>query len=417
MSGIFNIKINKSAKLINLLGKVDKRRSYDLYLCSCYFSVDSIKLINDAIQDETGIKIRKLYVYVDKRAALSAQHQDLQKIRKWESENSNFIFRIVDTNKLFHTKAYALVSRDHDNISSGSLVIGSANLTGNGLTSRKSGNIESLLDTQNHEIILDFLGCIESEKVINIDELEEFSSSDTVAFAYALLTQGLFSHKWTDNIDGYLSVRHALNEKGRAELSNNDLANLGFRIDAASVGKRYFAFKYEPLHLKGLENLIRNFGIETYLGHWIPSSVMSVIFNDSDYDNFKNEIAKYWDKEQLELIKQINDDFDKLLQLGYVNKPDTSKFEKSQGDVFRTKVEELLRNEMKLYRAYSKFEFYNFPYDISQDDFILSLYEEIQDFIASRGRKNKAMKAYEDAINSSSLIPVQNLTYEDMDGN
>ncbi|MHB1666488.1 restriction endonuclease PLD domain-containing protein [Thiomonas sp.] len=408
MSNKFNIKGNKSGKLIELLSKTDKRKVHDLYLCSCYFSVDAIKSINQDIQKEKSIKINNTYVYVDRRAALSARPYDIQKIKSWESKNSNFSLRVVDSSALFHTKAYALISCKEDK-PSGSLVIGSANLTGNGLTNGKLGNIESLLDTQDAEVISDFLSRIKSIKVIGIDELTKFTSSDSVSFAYALLRQGNFSHKWSDNIGQYLSVRHVLNKKGRSELSNSELINLGFNVDAASIGKRYFDFEYEPLHLKGLENLIRNFGIETYLGHWIPSSAIKTLFNDADYDKFCKKLSDYWIKEKLALITKINNDFDKLLQLEYVDKP-----ENSPGDAFESKVNDLLDNEMKLYRAYAKFEFYNLPYDISQDDYILSLNEEIQDFIASRVKKNKAMKAYEEAISSSSLAPVQDITNDSL---
>lgn len=409
MSNKFNIKGNKSAKLIELLSKTDKRRVHDLYLCSCYFSAEAIKLLNDEMQDKTSIKIGNIYVYVDRRAALSAGRDEIERIKKWEKNNSNFFFRIVDSEALFHTKAYALISEDKDEIQSGSLVIGSANLTGSGLTRGKNGNIESLLDTQDKEAISDFLKRIESTKVIKIDELERFTSSDSVAFVYALLRQGHFSHKWSDNIGQYLSVRHALNKKGKSELSNSELINLGFNVDAASIGKRYFDFEYEPLHLKGLENLIRNFGIETYLGHWVPSSAIKTLFNDADYAKFSKKISSYWLKEKSALIKKINDDFDKLLQLGYVDKP-----ENSPGDAFESKVNDLLDNDMKLYRAYAKFEFYDLPYDISQDDHILPLDKEIQDLITSRVKKNKAMKAYEEAIFSSSLTPIQDITNDNM---
>jgi hypothetical protein len=408
MSNKFNIKGNKSAKLIELLSKTDKRRVHDLYLCSCYFSAEAIKLLNDEIQDKTNIKIGNIYVYVDRRSALSAGHDEIERIKNWE-KNNNFFFRIVDSEVLFHTKAYALISEDKDEIQSGSLVIGSANLTGSGLTRSRNGNIESLLDTQDKEFISDFLKRIESTKVIKIDELERFTSSDSVAFIYALLRQGHFSHKWSDNIGQYLSVRHSLNKKGKLELSNSELINLGFNVDAASIGKRYFDFEYEPLHLEGHENLIRNFGIETYLGHWVPSSSIKTLFNDADYDKFSKKISEYWLKEKFALIKKINDDFDELLQLDYVDKP-----ENSPGDAFESKVNDFLKNDMKLYRAYAKFEFYDLPYDISQDDYILSLDEEIRDFITSRVKKNKAMKAYEEAIFSSSLTPIQDLANDNL---
>jgi len=406
MTNKFNIKANKSAKLIELLRKTDKRRIHDLYLCSCYFSAEAIKSIKQDV--EKYVNVNNVYVYVDRRAALSARPEDIRKIKSLESKNSNFFFRVVDSSVLFHTKAYALISGDINNILSGSLVIGSANLTGNGLTNGKQGNIESLLDTQDATEIADFLKRIASTKIIKLDALERFASSDSVAFVYALLKQGHFSHKWSDNIGQYLSVRHSLNNKGKLELSNSELINLGFNVDAASIGKRYFDFEYEPLHLKGLENLIRNFGVETYLGHWIPSSTIKTLFSDSDYNNFSNKISKYWTKEKSKLINKVNDDFDKLFNLGYVDKRETS-----PGDAFEVKVNDLLNNEMKLYRAYAKFEFYNLPYDISQDDYILSLDEEIQDFIASRVKKNKAMKAYEEAISSSTLAPVQELTNND----
>lgn len=405
MSDKFNIKNKKSAKLLDLISKTDKRRIHDLYLCSCYFSTKAISLLIDDIRKKTNIKIGDVHVYVDRRSALAAEEAEFAKIRKWATSN-NFFFKIVDDGQLFHTKAYALVSTINGDVQSGSLVIGSANLTGNGLTS-KSGNIESLLDTQDVKIISDFLRSIKSTKFIKIDELEQFKSSDSYAFVYALLKQGLFSHKWSDDIGQYLSVRHNLNKKGKSELSNNALLSLGFNVDSASIGKRYFDFKYEPLHLTGLENLIRNYGIETYLGHWIPRSIINLkIFNDADFNKFRENIKIYWNNEKSSLIKKIDDDFEDLLNLGYVDKP-----ESKPSDAFEMKVMDLLMNDGKLYRSYAKFEFYELPYDISQDESIFSLHVDIQEFIQSRKKKNKAMKAYEEAIAQSSLAPIQDIEY------
>ena len=267
-----NIKSYKKGKLLELLEKTqDKRRYHNLYLLSCYFSQDSArKLIND-INDV--VYLREVQIYIDRKTAVSIGEGDLYRFCE-SFEDVNVKLHAVDANCLFHSKAYALISFDENNkIYCGSLVIGSANLTGQGLTNR-SGNIESLLDTQDRTMLSQFIKQIGSLRIIPIEDLEEYRNSQEYNFKYALLQEGAFIHKWMGNLGQYLSVRYQLNENGRRRIGDDSFRQAGFNIEAATISKMYFNFDYEPPHLEGSKNLTRNYGIETYLGYWMPTSAI-----------------------------------------------------------------------------------------------------------------------------------------------
>jgi len=404
MSKKFNIKKNKYENLIELLEKTDKRRVHDLYICSCYFSTEAIKRIVEKI--ENSIKIEKIFIYVDRRSALSQCDEDISRIKKWIESVPRFNFFVVKSDALFHTKAYAVISKDGDNVASGSLVVGSSNLTGNGLT-ETNGNIESLLDTQNIKIIEEFLDNIESIGKINLDDIDNFTSSRSINFIYALLRSGSFFHKWSENLGQLLSMRYDLSEEGRKKIANENLSVLGFNIDAASIGKRYFNFEHSPRHLIGLANLYKNFGIETHLGYWIPTSIVeSLIRDDQDFSSFKEKINKSWENQKDDIKKAIEDDYSSLDNDGYIV-PEESPF-----STFANKIEKLIDNDKKLYRIYSIYEISDLPYDISQDDEIRDLHNEIQDLMSFRVRKNKAARAYMEAISLSSLEPIKKIKKE-----
>ena len=112
---------------------------YHLILVSCYFNLESTNTIIQVLQKK--ISLCKISIYIDRGEAICI---GLDKINDWiknkHSNNIEISFKVNNSSSLFHAKAYCLFS---DTSKKGSLVVGSANLTGRGLTDN-NGNIEIL---------------------------------------------------------------------------------------------------------------------------------------------------------------------------------------------------------------------------------------------------------------------------------
>jgi len=397
MSDLININKGKKTKIVQLLTKgADKRFGHVLYLTSCYFSPDAAeKLIREL---QTLINIKSVYIYIDRKTAISIGQQPLEELSLNQNLPEIFIFA-VEASVLFHTKAYALLSYTKDGLlNKGSLVVGSANLTGAGLTA-SSGNIESVLDSQDAEILNEFVTQLDKLKIIKLDQLEVFRSQESYNFKYALLHEGAFIHKWLDDLGRYLSVRYQLNENGKSRIGDELFKNAGFNIDTATISKRYFDFNYEPAHLENTENLRRRFGIETYLGHWIPNSALETVLDQEGFDEFCTKLRTELNQQLPTIKERILNDLRHLEQNDLIVESENNPLES-----FESKVETLLTNRVKLQRIFSKYEIFPLPYDLTQKSEIEELFDQMLSLCQSRKQKNIAQKAFISGFTNSSLL-------------
>ena len=386
MDNFLHIRSGKKQCLSAMLCKIDKRRYHTLYLCSCYFSEYAARKLIAEIQ--SFVRISDVKIYIDRRAAIEYGGDYLQEFCD-SFKGFEVSINAVESSNLFHSKAYALVAFDEDgSVSSGSIVLGSANLTEAGLISR-GGNFECLIDSQDVEILEQHLSQLNKLEVLPSKKLNKFSRRQEFSFKYALLQNGVFLHKWNENLEQYLSIRFRLSENGRSRITDQSLEIAGFNIETATVSKRYFKFDYVPDHLDNTENLLRNFGIETYLGYWIPYSVSESMFDTDALDTFKEYLFAEIKRQRDRAKKQIENDYEYLLEEGLIEEPEVNPV-----DSFSSKLESLINNELKLKRIYSKYELFYLPFDIHQKDEILYIFDEMIEVSESRKRKNKTMKAF-----------------------
>ena len=391
-----NIKSSKESILIQLLSNIDKRRNYILYIASCYFNPNSArKLIKELRQ---RVNLSEVIIYIDRKTA-SVLGKDC--LIKFCASFNDFEVNLyaVDTGYLFHTKAYALISYNNDDeIVSGSLVIGSANLTDSGLTA-KNGNIESFLDSQDEELLQQFYLQLDELETLSIDEIDEFRDSDDFNFRYALLREGAFIHKWLDNLNQSLSVKHDLNELGRQCIDGDDIfGSIEFNVESATISKSYFNFDYNPPRLENAGHLTRNYGIETKLGYWIPQEALKSLFEKSGFEDFKRELKTQLTLGMEDIKQKINKDFEYLKNAKVIKNTDSN-----PAELFDNRVQVLLENDLKLKRIFSKYEIFDLPYDIQQKDEIETLFDEMLSFIESRLQKNITMWAFLDSIENVSI--------------
>jgi hypothetical protein len=387
MNKILHIKKEKKQRLVELITKIDRRRYHALYLCSCYFSQEAARILINEIRNN-NIRLSFVNIYIDRREAIKHGRTKLEEFcNSFKSEGLEINLYAVENNTLFHSKSYTLIAFDEsNNIVSGSIVLGSANLTVPGLTSQL-GNIECLIDSQDISLLEEHMSQLDKLKKVSTDKLNTFSKKDEFSFKYALLQSGVFLHKWNDNLEQYLSIRYSLSEIGKTRTTDSSLKEIGFNIETATISKRYFRFDYNPSHLEKTKNIIRNFGIETNLGYWLPSIVTESIVDKNELDVFEKHLFSELKNQENEIERQMQSD------LEYLQKNEFIENDVNPVDSFNKKIDDLKENELRLKRIYSKYDIFDLPYNIHEKDKILELFNEMIKVAESKTRKNKTAKA------------------------
>ena len=183
--------------------------------------------------------------------------------------------------------------------------------------------------------------------MISLDELSEFFPEDTTDFQYALLKCGLFSHKWSAMLAAYCSVRFQLNEEGQIR-AQGGFEDLGFQTDAVSIAKTYFDFDVSDWQSNDI-NLVRNYGIECFLGHWIPKPVVNEHEEgDERFKQFKARLFEKLDSKLESILLNLLGDYDLLIKEGVIDAPETD-----PAQTFRDRLGALRKDDVQLYRIWS----------------------------------------------------------------
>lgn len=392
----------KKKNLLKLLSNVDKKRKYNFYIATCYFDLRTASyLIKDIYKER--INIETVEIYIDKKEVFRIGKNNIQ---QWLNRvNKKYSFNIylfpVVAPKLFHTKVYALIAC---NFLSGVLICGSANLTSAGLASN-NGNIESFIRTRSQSILKSFKKSLSELKIHDLDNIDSFSDSDTLDFKYALLRSGYFLHTWSGSLNRELGIKFMLSDKGKEKIKDVPLlkklrVELGFELSQASISKSYLNFSYNPPLLENIKNLKKNFGIETYLGYWVPISVINRCLGNEEFENFKCNLFNAIEKQQKLIIDSIKKDYDILCKLELIEKLNNSPEES-----FLKKVEKLKDKETKLWRLYYRYELIELPYDFSQYKEIEELYDNLIETCEDK-TSNYTIRAVYRAINEKNLHPI-----------
>lgn len=93
-----------------------------------------------------------------------------------------------------------------------------------------------------------------------MEHFSEFKSADNLTFQYAILQQGRFVHKWQQTINQYFAVKYDLTEDGRVQISSNELKELGFDTDVASISRQFFKFDEGSHEINNEYNRLRSKG-------------------------------------------------------------------------------------------------------------------------------------------------------------
>lgn len=398
----FNMVEGKRRTLLGLLENVDKRRSYTLYIATCYFKKSQLeKLIAEAqgLFYVNGIKI-----YLDRKAVFSEGVKSLQSFSRSINKDVETQIYVTKGSRLFHTKGYALVAHDDEtSIHCASLVVGSANCTNMGLRNR-GGNTESLLSTTDINEVANFIESLKSISFIDLENVMEFDDVDDVNFQYALIKSGYFHTKWSDSLNKFFKVTFRLTEEGRAQYSTQNKILIGrdFVLDAASISKQYFDFSGINLSEEGQVDLKNS--IETRFGRWIPKKTVASFFTDYEaFSEFKVDLKKHIEMQKERAISNLVDDYHALLEAGFISEIEGLTIDCNQ---IIKKVDRLLHGEESesiLEKIYYKLVQFELPYDLKESEKIQELFQEMWDVCSAKQRKSETQRLFLRAIEDVSL--------------
>ena len=350
----------KLQSVVHALTSCDRRRSYYLSIATCYCTPQAVRDFVEAVQAE--VNLVEMYLYVDRRTAISIGQEELADLEN--AYPGLLSVYAVRAGRLFHTKGYCLAAYADDELVHGRLAIGSANMTNAGLT-EPHGNVESLAVHSDIATINGFLEFFDNEEnLIGLDKLNDFLPDDTTDFQYALLNCGLFSHKWSVTLAAYFSARFRLNEEGR-QRAQEGIDTPGFQMETATIAKSYFDFDLQGWQPSD-RNLIRNFGIECFLGHWIPKSVFEGDEeNNERFDQFRSALFEELESTMDSNCQKILQDCDSLIEEGIIDEPETD-----PAQSFRDRIASLRIDRDQLYRIWSGRHFFEFPYVCGGDKLV-----------------------------------------------
>ncbi|MGL4503211.1 MAG: hypothetical protein ACRCU2_29385 [Planktothrix sp.] len=410
----FFIDTNKKDHLINCLTRgINSRMRLHLFLITCYFDPEAA---TEIIKSLSYLNIKKITLYLDKKQAIQRTITDLKIWQKTAQEICKkcvLEIYIVNQGALFHSKLYSLIRLNQKGeLISGNLVITSANLTKPGwIDEHKYKNIESIFGISNLETIKQFYQELNSLKYVTLEELtekktfaglEKFNKAketstvnnateiikpklnSSLHFKYELLCCGKFLYKWNENLNSCLSIRYNLTLKAKAKSLQKEFSERGFNIEKATISKNYFDLTdEEKKHIldsnqnKQIDNLTKNYGIQTFLGYWIPKQFTSVLEERSNqYDTFADNLFKKLEEQLEGVCKNAQKDYLYLLEEELILPTNKGNFENDLTE----KIENLRESTTKLQRIWNKYYLFDLPYNYIEDaEKIENLYDVLME--------------------------------------
>jgi hypothetical protein len=377
----------KKEQLINSLLKANcQNEECDLILVSCYFTPKSAEEIIIELKSKLE-SLSRVLIYIDRCSAINIGKEELT---KWISNIENILkikidFRIVKNNCLFHVKAYCIFFKN-----SGSLVIGSANLTGKGLTD-STGNIELLHDTQEKDKISSFVKDLFKYEYINVSELELFN--DEQSFKYALIKEGYFIKRNDITLNSLLSFVYKFNDKGKKEFPNEDVSHLGLETKNG-YSKNYFEEMMNKIELIfkkyncTYDTDWGNYGIKTAFGYWIPKNIYWIPKNIINY--LSSDIDDDCKREVKQLLEEYLDKAKNLMKDAWLYLLDKDWLTKDYQKYFSEKrvereLKKIINNCLKqLDKLLFRYDIIEIPLDCNNNSLIDFIYAELKESIKNK---------------------------------
>jgi len=399
--------------------KTRNRRINELWILTCYIDHDLATLVKLIEVISNNFKLRNVYLYFNYAEALRYGPRKMKdmldkignKLKKRKIDLIWFPVRI--SNRLCHSKGYAIVQKDSYGDYIGTLFVASANLTRRGFLWNTDSNIELSHYSYCKSDIQEFGNILEEfSEEENYDNLEEYVyRDDENLFRYALLTSGVFLNKWPGSLNADLSLRFSLNEIGQKELIATDprLIADDFSFETNSLSKNYFKSHMKNMPKRIHRDFCKNFGIFSNLGYWIPISVWDKVedMNAAGEEKYIIWFEKLTNPEKTEEARKLAKT-DMIKYKKYID------YDENKIDSWLERVDSLRGNTEKLKRYYYQYSKILMPYDFSNKKEVNDLFENIEKTLEMKNRLYVTGKKVRDAISSKNLDLIHKLTKEEI---
>lgn len=292
-----------------------------------------------------------------------------------KDKNIDFEWRTLASSKLVHSKGYALIQRSDDKISSGVILVTSANFTAPGF---KGDNIEigylsnKKIDAKNFEKAYDYLW-----DTLAADVRPAIFKQEKYLLKFALLSSGLFLHKWSGGLSQDVGINYKLTELAKEKGTiAPELAAVGFETGDT--------FTRQVLQLGDLpqkevpSTFIRRFTIETYWGRWCPSDAWNTL--SESFEGAKQFISQFQDATEDSVLSKTKDEALKI-QTDLTNKSLIKPVKPDHLDNWVLRIQQLRTNDRRLKRFFTGYEAHELPYTIEQKSEINDLFDSIEEAI------------------------------------
>lgn len=383
-----------------------KQRRHELWILSCYVDLDLIESYVSHLLKSTRITDVYLsfnFAEIYKIGPTETKDKLLSVQRNLKEIGVYFEWKALSSSKLVHGKGYAIIQRVNGNIKDGVVLITSANFTNPGF---KGGNVELGYTSTKKQDLKDFENKYDHLwDEVGADIGKAIFKQNDLLFKFALLSAGVFIHKWSGSLSQQVGIKYELTELAKEKGTiAPELVAVGF--EAGDTFTRQVLNLSELPQKEVPSSFIKRFTIETYWGRWCPAEAwkrLSSTFEGSQ--GFIEEFQSAVEDETLLVIK--NDAYSvqqQLIEQGLIKK-----VKKDHLSRWVNRVQELSANVDRLERIFIGYEVHKLPYSIEQKSDIVELFESLEETIELSKAKNICKEKIMSAISSGDLNTI-NLT-------
>jgi hypothetical protein len=373
-----------------------KQRRHELWVLSCYVDLDLVEEYVDYLLK--SIRLTDVYLAFNFAEIYKAGPIDTEKKlhsiqKKLKDRNVEFEWRTLASSKLVHSKGYALIQRSDDKISGGVVLVTSANFTAPGF---KGDNIEigylstKIKDVQNFEKTYDYLW-----DTLGVDVSSAVFKQEKYLLKFALLSSGLFLHKWSGSLSQDVGIKYKLTELAKKKGTiAPELAAVGFETGDTFTRQ---VLQLGDLPQKEVPRLfITRFTIETYWGRWCPSDAWNTL--SESFEGAKQFISQFKKATNEAVLSKIKDEALEI-QENLIKKSLIKPVKPDHLDNWVLRIQELHTNHRRLERFFTGYEAHELPYSIEQKSDVIDLFESMEEAIELSKATNIAKDKIVSAIN------------------
>lgn len=388
-----------------------KWRRHELWILSCYVDLDLIEnYISDLLKSTriTDVYLAFNFAEIYKIGPTETKDKLLSVQKNLKETGVNFEWKALSYSKLVHSKGYAIIQKIkvNGNIRDGAVLITSANFTDPGFN---GDNIELGYISTEKQDLKDFENKYNHLwNTLGTDIEKAIFKQNDLLFKFALLSSGVFIHKWSGSLSQQVGIKYELTELAKEKGTiAPELADVGF--EAGDTFTRQVLNLSELPQKEVPSSFIKRFTVETYWGRWCPAEAWEKL--SSTFEGSHGFIEEFQSAVEDRTIFKIKNDAysvqEQLIEQGLIRK-----VKKDHLDRWVDRVQKLSTNIDWLERIFIGYEVHNLPYTIEQKTDIIKLFKSLEDTIELSKSRNIAKKKIISAIRSGSLKPI-NLTSDE----